>query len=74
MFYKVGKLEEVLAYFFCYKVFLVWGVDIFSLNIEREFEIEEEYLWWLLGSICVCEVFFDFIKFINIIIVELFNG
>ncbi|KGE87673.1 hypothetical protein IX84_14155 [Phaeodactylibacter xiamenensis] len=73
-FYKAGKPEEALAYFSRYKALLAWGVDTFSLNTERELEIEEEYLQRLPGSIRACEVSLDSIKFINITTVEPLNG
>jgi Tol biopolymer transport system component len=73
-FYKAGKPEEALGYFFQYEALQKWGVDTFSLNTERELEIEEEYLRRLPGNIRACEVSLDSIKFINITTVEPLGG
>lgn len=73
-FYKAGKPEEALGYFSQYEALQKWGVDTFSLNTERELEIEEEYLRRLPGNIRACEVSLDSIKFINITTVEPLGG
>lgn len=72
--YKAGKPEDALAYFNRYEALQAWGVDTFSLNTERELEMEEAYLRRLPGSIRACQVSLDSIKFINITTVQPLGG
>lgn len=73
-FYKAGQPEEALGYFRQFKKLQNWGVDTFSLNTERELELEEEYLRRLPGNIKACEVSLDSVKFINITTIQPLGG
>ncbi|NRA52414.1 MAG: tetratricopeptide repeat protein, partial [Phaeodactylibacter sp.] len=73
-FYKAGEPETALGYFREYESLQDWKADTFSLNTERELELEEEYLRRLSGSIRACEVSLDSIKFINITTVQSLGG
>ena len=73
-YYKSGQPEKALAFFSRYEDLQEWGVDTFSLNTEREAELEEEYLRRLPGSLRACQVSLDSVKFINITTVEPLGG
>lgn len=65
-FFKSGETEKALAYFREFEKLQKVSLDTFSMNTEKELEIEEEYLKKVHSNIRACEVSLDSVKFINI--------
>ena len=65
-FFKAGEPDKALKYFNKFKVLQQVSIDTFSMNTEREIEIEQELLPKLESNIRACEVSLDSMKFINI--------
>ena len=66
-FFKSGEPDKALNYFTTFKEWHEFGDSIvFSMNTERELEIEQGYLKKIDSNIRACEVSLDSVKFINI--------
>lgn len=68
--YKTGHPELALQRFQQFEALQQWAVDTFSLNTEREQQLEAKYLKRLPSSMKACEVSMDSVQFINITAVE----
>jgi outer membrane protein OmpA-like peptidoglycan-associated protein len=65
-FFKSGAPEKALVYFRQFESLQEASIDTFSMNTERELQLETGYLKKISSNIRACEVSLDSVKFINI--------